>query len=64
MAPSSVVTITSSDDAYIQVGSRYSPDPGQNGTPSSVVTRASSDDVFFDAMDDDFLQVKSWSIYL
>ena len=53
------MTRPSSDDVYIQVGSMYSPDPGQNGTPSSVVTRASSDDVFYDAMDDDYLQVKS-----
>ena len=30
---------------------------GVQGTPSSLATRASSEDVFYDAMDDDFIQV-------
>ena len=40
-----------------------SPQDGMNGTPSSMATRASSDDAFYDAMDDDFIQVSKYSIH-
>ena len=40
-----------------------SPQDGMNGTPSSMATRASSDDAFYDAMDDDFIQVSKYLIY-
>ena len=39
------------------------PQDGMNGTPSSMATRASSDDAFYDAMDDDFIQVSEYSIH-